>query len=174
MLQCSILILKLSLLFENLARHINFLLFDLFALVVTREKLPWQPNYKINKLLSKTCPLNWISQHYLNRKLRFSHLHLVARVLAMEPNFEFWTFVLWCSILIPNMSLLFEILAIHINFLLFLCTCSCSGKAALVTNLQDSKTAFKDLSYEPNVKAVSQLQAEIQPVARVVAMEANL
>ena len=92
----------------------------------------------------------------------------------MEPNFEFWTFVLWCSILIPNMSLLFEILAIHINFLLFLCTCSCSGKAALVTNLQDSKTAFKDLSYEPNVKAVSQLQAEIQPVARVVAMEANL
>ncbi len=65
---------KYYLYFENVAKDINFLLFDLFPLVVAGEKLPSKPNCKIHKVFSKTFHINQISKLYLNYRLRYSLL----------------------------------------------------------------------------------------------------
>ncbi len=98
----------------------HFLHFYLFVLVVAWEKLPKEPNWKVYKVLSKTFHLNQISKLHLNKKLRHSHLYLVAGVFAAEPIF--WVldiFVLWCSAQTLKMLLLFENQAQSSHFLYF-------------------------------------------------------
>ncbi len=56
----------------------------------------------------------------------------------------------------------------------YFCTDSYQGKLSIATKHYGFQSALKYLSYEPNIKALSQLEAEIQSIARVVAREWNL
>ncbi len=61
-----------------------------------------------------------------------------------------------------KMSLLFEHLAQNINPLVFFYLFAI---VAQQPNCKIHKNDFQDLSYEPNIKALSQLEAENHPIA---------
>ncbi len=155
----------MSLLFGNLPQNINFLLFDLFALVVAWKSYPSNQSAR-----SKKC----FQRSFIWTKYQSS----ISIIIAKEPKFEFWTFwcfsvVFWyskyycCLQILQKTSVYCFLTSLHLWLL---------GKATQATNLQEPQSAFKDLSCKPIIKALSQLKAEIQPlhlVPRVVAFEPN-
>ncbi len=120
-----------------------------------------------------------ISNLYLDYKRRYSHLHRLAGVVATEPNFELWTFFVplcgWCSDT-QNVIFYLEILPkIATSCILTCLHLWLPGKSYPGNQtVKFTKCFQRSFICEPNIKALSQLEAEIQTIARIATVEPNL
>ncbi len=121
--------------------------------------LLWQQNVLWWKMHPQECML--LRSHLChNLEQRNCKMHFWNVSVAMAPACKkicFWYFFTTCSCSAVILSTGWKQFKKESSF----CTCSCQGRVTLATNLQNTESAFRDLSKEQNFKALSYLEADI-------------